>query len=794
MRRTPVLGREREAAELLDLIQRPGVSLVTVTGLSGVGKSTLVHEVVDRLQDSQPIGVERFTLDDGTGALQHPGLGTALSGTAVLAVMLGPPPDGRRRIVVLDGCEGTAGLADAVADAIDRDGGLLIVATSGAPLGVDGEHVVALGPLAAPPADADPISAADCASVQLLRLRAEQVRPGRDWSDDDTGAAARLARALHGLPLSLELAAARFRVLSVAEVADLVERSSVLAALSDGAGDGRRHEDLRRALSWSYGLLDPAAQRVLRRIGVAVGGCDWAAVASLAGDDDLAEGALVAPLTALVDAGFVVVDDSDRHPTRYRLPAAVRELALELLSEHQELDATRRRHAEHFAERASLAAASSASPDWHPTWQQLEPDLMNFVAAVEFLGADRVMGLGLATDLLPLWRSAAQATTGAELLDELLSNTPGDLDLELRARALAASAELASWAAVRGTSPVDPLQRLAEAEGAAEAAGTDAATLAFADAAVVIRLLRGDVRGARDASTAGLSAAERVGSAWWRARLLSWRAVTVNQGGDPVDAGTLAAESIELARSIDDRYQLLRSSMVLLGMPGADQSLVPDPEDLLRLATDLDAKVEPGVLHAQLALASGDPAAASNHALRTLELGRRHGLWILEELAAAVTVTLAALTGQHTVAAEVSGGLTARWSLLQLRLAPAHRAVYASALDTSRAELGDAEFGRLQSHGAVRGWTDTLHACESFLRELATRSADEGLALLTPRERDVLAEMAKGLTNKEIALQLGLRPRTVVHHVSSIFRKLSVRTRTEAVIRAGASPGRRRHD
>jgi predicted ATPase/DNA-binding CsgD family transcriptional regulator len=768
--------------------------LVTVTGLSGVGKSELVNEVIDRLSDSRSLGVERVALDDGTGALRHPGVDTALFGTAVPGMVPVPPPDGRRRIVVLDGCEATGDIVGPVTDAISRDPGLVIVATSGAPLGVDGERVLALGPLEVPPDDADLASAERAAAVQLLRLRAEQVRPGRDWSDDDTRAAARLARALHGLPLALELAAARFRVLSVAEVADLLERSSVLAALSDGADEGRRHEDLRRALSWSYGLLDPSAQRVLRRLGVAVGGCDWATVSALAGDDGVAEGALVAPLTALVDAGFVVVDDTEAHRTRYRLPAAVRELALELLSEYDERDATRRCHAEHFAQLASLAATSDGSPGWHRAWQQLEPDLVNFVAAVEFLEADRARGVELATDLLPLWRAGAQATTGARLLDDLLPGAPADLDLELHARAVAAAAELGSWAWVWGTTPVDPLHRLAQAEGAAAAAGTDVAALAVAEAAVVIRLMLGDAEGARVASDAGLSAAERIGSEWWRARLLSWSAVAANQGGDPMAAGILASESIELARSIDDRYQLLRSSMVLLGMPDADQTSLPDTEDLLGLATDLDATLEQGLLHAQLAFVSGDHAAAAGHVLATIERGRRRGLWILEELAAAVTVTLAARIEQSAVAAEVSGGLTARWSLLELLLAPVHRVRYAVALDTARESLGDGELARLQSRGALRGWEDTLRTCESFLRPLAASAADAGVASLTPRERDVLAEMAKGLTNKEIALELGVRPRTVVHHTSSIFRKLDVRTRTEAVIRAGTSTGYRSAD
>ena len=773
--RSPLLGREREVADVLDVVRRPDVRVVTITGPSGVGKTALSTAVLDRLTASEHIGLQRVALDDGTSALDHPGLADALSGTSVLAPLVGPPPEGRRRIVELDGCERTVGLADAVADAVAVDAGLTVLATSVQPLGVPGEQVVPLGPLAVPSADVERADAETFSSVQLVRRSAELARPNLVWSDAESSAAARLARVLDGLPLALELAAARCRVMSVVEVVNLVERSSVLTALS-GDRSADRHADLRRALEWSYGLLDDAARRTLRQLAVAVGGCTWELLAALSLRPGDSEGALVAPLTALVDARFVVVD-ADQHATRYRLPAAVRELALELLAAAGELDGARERHAEYFRLLAERSATASCTPAWHRTWMPLEADLPNFVAAIEHL---QVVGraelaLAVATDLLPLWRTAAHPVTATEVLDDLVAAAPMDLDAELSARALAALAELSSWAALRAPTDRDPLSYLRAAREAAAVAGSEDATLAVANAAVPIHLLDLDPDAARLAAAEGLAAARRVSNVWWQARLLSWQAVAVHATGDAASAVVLATESRELAQATDDHYQLLRTCAVLLGNPEVELSALPAADDLLQLATRLHAVLEEGILRMLLAVVAPDPVVAAQHTLATLELGRRSGLWVLEELASAVVVVLAARLSRDRVVAEVSGGLASRWAMLQLQLAPAQRRLFDESVGAARAALGESEFVALQTRGSVQGWQRNLEVCDRFLDELTSPDT-----ALTPREREVLAQLAKGLTNKEIALVLGLRPKTVGHHVSNIFRKLGVHTRTEA--------------
>lgn len=780
-----LLGREPELAEVLRLVRRPDVRVVTITGPSGVGKTMLSGAVVASLATSEHIGVQRIALDDGTSALEHPGLADALSGTSVLAPLIGPAPEGRRRIVELDGCERTVGLAEAVADAVDDDGGLTVLATSVLPLGVPGEHVVALGPLAVPSPDLDLSAAATFPSVQLVRRSAELARPDRVWGDAESLAAARLARVLDGLPLALELATARCRVMSLVEVANLVERTSPLAALSDRS-DADRHGDLRRALEWSYDLLDPTARRMLRRLGVTVGGCSWSLLAALTLEPGEPEGDLLGPLTALVDARFVVVDD-EGPDTRYRLPAAVRDLALDLLATGGELAAARDRHADHFLRRVTESAAANHTPAWNRTWLPLQADLPNFIAAIEHLHSTgaTVAALDLATELLWLWRLSAQPATAAAVLGDLLAGAPPDLDPERSARASAALAELSAWAALKAPSEHDPLTHLARARTAAADAGSDLALLAVTDAAIPIHLLQLDPGAALVAATDGLAVADRTAADWWRARLLSWAAVAAHQRGAIDDAIAFATESRDVAQAIDDKYQLLRSWFVLLGIPGADLTSLPAVERLLELTTEMQTVLEEGVLRLLLAVVEPDADTAAGHVGVTLDLGRRSGLWVLEELSAAVVVVLAARRGRFSVVAEVSGGLISRWAALAMQIAPAHLQLYEHSVADARRALGEKDVDALQTRGAAEGWQQILDVCEQFLREPASP-----VAALTAREREVLAELAKGLTNKQIASALGVRPKTVGHHVSNILRKLDVQTRTEAaaVTFAGTPP------
>ncbi len=225
---------------------------------------------------------------------------------------------------------------------------------------------------------------------------------------------------------------------------------------------------------------------------------------------------------------------------------------------------------------------------------------------------------------------------------------------------------------------------------------------------------------------------------------------------------------------------MLRSCAVLLGLPDIDPGALPDPEQLLAVARD--AVFEEGALRCLLAVRSPDAAIAAAHLSVTLDLAQRSGLWFLEELSTAVAVTAAVRAGQYERAALLIGGLSSRWPAIQLQVAPGHRHLYEASRAEAAEALGEPAFSRLETQGSLGGWNDTLECCRGLLADLRA-PAGGATGRLTARERQVLDEMAKGLTNKEVAIALGMRPKTVSHHASSIFRKLGVRTRTAAVIR-----------
>ncbi len=341
-----LFGRDEDIGALQSSIrQHP---LVTVVGPAGIGKTRLAHAVALASRTEFPDGVrfvELASLADASlvTATVARSLGLA-SGEAGAAIDVAAQAlAGQRLLVVLDNCEHVLEEVDAVVAALrKRAPSVRILATSQELLRHPDEQVYRLGPLEVPP-EATRLSAAEAGSVQLLVARVRAAQPRFELTDDNVAAVVEICRRLDGIPLAIELAAARVPLLGVEGVRQRLDaRFRLLTAGSRLALP--RHQTLRAALEWSYALLSPAEQRIFQQLGVFAGSFSLEAAQRLATSDDVDEWTVLDHLGALVDKSLVIVEGESS--PRYRMLETTRAFALECLARHGDTAAMMRRHAQ----------------------------------------------------------------------------------------------------------------------------------------------------------------------------------------------------------------------------------------------------------------------------------------------------------------------------------------------------------------------------------------------------------------------------------------------------------------
>lgn len=799
--RRPLVGREVEAAGAVDLMRTAGVRLVTVTGGVGVGKTTLADEVVRRLMILDPVGVGEVRLSARSGPVELGGL------TAVLAGLGAGhrAPEGRTRLVLIDGAERHLGsIARSLAAALDSDPDLAVLVTSTRPLGLRGEQVVRLDPLELPDPRADgPEGISRSPAVALFVERARAAAPDVVLDGAAMLDVARICRRLDGLPLALELAAARCAVLSPAEVGDLLD-TSVLDLTAGGAVDREpHHRSLRDAVHWSYRLLDDDARRLLRHLGVFIGpfGLDDAlAVVPHPAPSTIA---LVDQLTSLSGAGLVQRVSGDR--PAYCLAGAVRAAALELLEAEGEARSAQERHAELFRSRIEHVAPELRRPRSWAVQQQLRPHWSDLIAALQVLTErdDLRPALHMALHLQPLW-TEANATQGAALLGQLAQDVtasagPGAPEVDyLVAAAGAAIADLQFWGAEVDAEPGELLRHAIETGDRF----SEHHLSLFARQTLVQLLVTTDPVQCLPVALDAVEVAESSGDRWWTASLTSWAAVAANQAGDTSLALELAVRSQALSLSVGDEWQMLRTSVVLGGIPGAagtPGAYLPPLAEQLEIARRVgDDQVE-GWLAAAIALErslGGDLQGAAAALRDGLWLAQRLGRWSVEQLCVAALVLVISLADRPDDAVRLHGGLLSRLGDIRGMLSPSQYATYEVVIDGARTQLGEARFDDQVTSGRLMPWRAVLEYAGELLDQLLDPVPVDGAVgsargPLTERELEVLQLISDGSSNKEIAVQLGLRPKTVMHHSSNIYRKLGVRTRAQAAstaLRQGLLP------
>ncbi len=465
---TPLIGREQELATLKAWLQRETVRLVTLTGPGGVGKTRLAVQVAADEVDDFADGVYFVNL----AAIDDPNLvtttiartlGVSEAGSRSVIESLTDFVRDKRLMLVLDNFEQVVEAGPRIADLLQAAPHLKALVTSREVLHVRGEHGFTVPPLPVPPEakDARPGSArraaqsgiASYAGVQLFVARAQAAKADFVLTEENAPAVAEICTRLDGLPLAIELAAARIRLLS--PQAMLARLEPVLKFLTAGPRDlPARQQTLRATLDWSYGLLDEAEKALFRRLAVFVGGCTLEAAEAICNADGALPDALVS-LGSLVDKNLIRQYEGADGQVRLRRLRVIREYALERLEESGEGPGLRQQHAAFFLKLAETADPHLLGREQAVWLNRLETEHDNLRAALDrcTTGGDFEVGLRLAGQLWRFWYLRGYLQEGRRWLEGVLSAT-AEMASAARAKALFGAGVLAwrqgDYAAAQG--------------------------------------------------------------------------------------------------------------------------------------------------------------------------------------------------------------------------------------------------------------------------------------------------------------------------------------------------------
>ncbi len=552
--RTTFVGREHELQQIVQLLR--DASLVTLTGSGGCGKTRLALRTAELMIAHAPAGccfVDLAPVVDPELVDQACAEALGLSeppGSALLATITAHLQS-RDMLLVVDNCEHLLHAASRLIDAIlNTCPDTRVIATSREALGIQGERTCRVPSLSLPePGRSNTNDLLECEAVRLFVDRASSTNPGFALNEANAEAVATICRRLDGIPLAIELAAARMKALTAPQIAQRLDDRFRL--LTGGSRTSLpRQQTLRATIDWSYEQLGPAERALLRSLGVFIGGWTLESATAVCADDDMGEFQILDLLTRLIDKSMVLVDHQGED-ARYRLLETVRQYAREKLLEAGEGPALRDRHLAHFLQTTDEATDRLSGPDQEQVVEALERDHDNYRAAIDWaIGEHRAEdALRLVSGLSHFWSLHSHHAEALHHFESAL-NVPGADPSALRGAVLCR----ASWCAlVRGQ--MEHAEDLAQRGFKMARDYEDLTSVVVACITLgALCINRNDCAGAIEHFTASLEASRRLGSPTGEASGLNNLAEVHFVAGDYDRARQFSDEALALIRRIGNPH------------------------------------------------------------------------------------------------------------------------------------------------------------------------------------------------------------------------------------------------